>query len=338
MPALFCPFWTEVLPRPHRITGKPLPVRRKELPAISQNEKFFRRGQPFGAGFSHDPELLIKHCAHRLRFLTVPGMNGGKAGEYEEVLDCIRSITGLHLSIMDTVLLTGANRGLGREFTRQLVQRGARVVATCRRPRAATSLQALAEAHPDRVLPIRLDVADPASIDDAIRWLEAHVEQIDLLINNAGIHGGGGTDRWGALDQETLIRVFRVNAAGPALLVQRATALLAAAEDRTHPPTVVNVTSQLGSIAEVSGRAAWYSYRASKAALNMLTRLMAFELKHKGIIAVALHPGWVQTDMGGPHADLTPAESVAGMLAVIESLTPDDSGTLRTWDGGTLPW
>ena len=239
---------------------------------------------------------------------------------------------------MATVLLTGANRGLGLEFTRQLVERGEHVMATCRRPEAATSLQDIAEAHPKRVTVLPLDVADPASIDTAIRSVADTAGQLDLLINNAGINGGGSKDRWGTLEQETLMRVFAVNAAGPALLAQRAAPLLEASAQAGQTPKVVNITSQLGSIARVKGTGSWYSYRASKAALNMLTRLMAFDMKSDGIIVVALHPGWVQTDMGGSNAHLTPEESVEGMLDVIESLAPEDSGTVRTWKGGTLPW
>ncbi len=238
--------------------------------------------------------------------------------------------------IASHVLVTGSNRGLGLEFVRQLVPRAERVYATCRKPEAAAALSALAEAHGDTLRIAPLNVADPSSIETARELVGRDTEALDLLINNAGINGGGRADRFGTVDAETMMRVLRVNTVGPHLMVQAFADLLAAASD-PQGAKVINLTSQLGSIANTSG-GTWQSYKVSKAGLNMCTRLQAAELTEEGITAVSMHPGWVQTDMGGPDARLTPEESVAGMLGVIEDLTPDHAGRFLTHDGGELPW
>jgi NAD(P)-dependent dehydrogenase (short-subunit alcohol dehydrogenase family) len=234
------------------------------------------------------------------------------------------------------VLLTGANRGLGLEWTRQLAGRVDRLFATCRRPDEAPELATLADKHPDTIEVVALDVTDPDAIAAAAERVEEATGVLDVLINNAGINGGGTGDRFGAVDQETMMDVFRVNAAGPHLMVQAFADLLrAGGADETS--VVVNVTSQLGSIGNTNG-GSWHSYKASKAALNMCTRLQSGALKSDGVIVVSMHPGWVRTDMGGSNARLSPEESVDGMLEVIADVTPDDTGRFLTHDGGELPW
>lgn len=234
--------------------------------------------------------------------------------------------------------ITGANRGIGLEFTRQLLDRGDHVFATCRRPDAADALHGLQSTAPDRLQVLPLDVADTASIETAFSDVVSHTDRLHLLINNAGIDGGGRADRFGRLNPDRMARVFRVNAIGPAQIAQRAKPLLAAAADAGEQATVVNLSSGLSSIAQTRGTSTWQSYRASKAALNMLTRLMAFDLAEDNVLAVALTPGWVQTDMGGEGASLTPETSVNGMLHVIDDLSPDDRGRLLSWKGESVPW
>ena len=229
-------------------------------------------------------------------------------------------------------LVTGSNRGIGLEWVRQLAPRVERLYAACRHPDTATELNALAQAHPETVRIVPLDVADPESIEHARDWVADATGALDLLINNAGVDGGAGHDRFENVSMETLVHTFQVNAAGPHLLARAFSDLLNAASEAA----VINVTSQLGSISNTSG-GTWHSYKMSKAALNMATRLQAGALEDS-VIAVALHPGWVQTDMGGPNARITPQESVAGMIDVIASLGPDDDGAFRTFDGGSLPW
>jgi len=240
------------------------------------------------------------------------------------------------------VLLTGANRGLGLEWARRLADRVDRLFATCRRPAEAHELAALADEHPDTIEVFALDVADPDAIAAAAERVEEATGALDLLVNNAGTNGGGTGDRFGAVEQETMMDVFRVNAAGPHLMVQAFADLLRAGgvdDDRTvtEESIVVNVTSQLGSIANTRG-GSWHSYKASKAALNMCTRLQSGALKGDGVIVVSMHPGWVRTDMGGANARLSPEASVDGMLGVIGDVTPDDTGRFLTHEGGELPW
>jgi len=239
------------------------------------------------------------------------------------------------------VLLTGANRGLGLEWTRRLADRVDRLFATCRRPAEAHELAALADEHPDTIEVFALDVADSDAIAAAAERVEEETGALDLLVNNAGINGGGTGDRFGAVDQETMMDVLRVNTAGPHLLVQACASLLrgggADGSAAGNESIVVNVTSQLGSIANTSG-GSWHSYKASKAALNMCTRLQSGALKSDGVIVVSMHPGWVRTDMGGSNARLSPGESVSGMLDVIADLTPEEAGRFLTYDNNELPW
>ena len=235
-----------------------------------------------------------------------------------------------------SILVTGANRGIGLEWVRQLVEGAERLFATCRRPGEADTLNALAASHPDTIEVVALDVAEPASRHAAAERVREKAGALDLLVNNAGISGGGERDRFEAVDQETMMEVFRVNAAGPHLMTKVFADLLrTGAADGSA--AVVNLTSQLGSIATAKS-ATWNSYRASKAALNMCTRLQAAALRDDGIIAVALHPGWVRTDMGGSNARLSPEDSVADMIDVVADLSLEDTGRFFTHDGSEMPW
>jgi len=231
-------------------------------------------------------------------------------------------------------LVTGANRGLGLEFVRQLLARGDRVVATCRHPGRATALNALVGEHPGRVHVLPLDVADPRAIAELVRELllldnDDASDRIDLLVNGAGVLHSG--ERFGKVTAVNIEDSFRTNAMGPFLLTQALAPRLADAA------RVANITSQLGSIANTT-RFGTPSYDISKAAQNMATALLAAALRERGIIVVALHPGWVQTDMGGAGATVTPTDSVAGLLRVLSKLRIDDSGSFLDWRGQPLPW
>jgi Short-chain dehydrogenases of various substrate specificities len=234
-------------------------------------------------------------------------------------------------------LITGANRGLGLEWTRQLADRVDRLFATCRHPDDAPDLADLAKAHPDTISVFALDVAEPEAIERAAERVAEATGTLDLLVNNAGINGGGTGDRFGSVDQATMMDVLRVNTAGPHLMTQAVADLLRDGGDGQNSSVVVNVTSQLGSIANTSG-GSWHSYKASKAALNMCTRLQDGALSGDGVIVVSMHPGWVRTDMGGSSARFSTEKSVTGMLDVIAGLTPEDSGRFLSYDGNELPW
>jgi NAD(P)-dependent dehydrogenase (short-subunit alcohol dehydrogenase family) len=233
-------------------------------------------------------------------------------------------------------LVTGANRGLGLGWVHQLTGRVDRLFATCRRPEEATQLQEHAAAHSGTVDVSQLDVADESSIERVADDIGQKVDTLDLLVNNAGISGGGGSDRFGTVDQETMMQVLRVNTVGPHLLVQACADLLRTGGDE-RPATVVNVTSSFGSIAQAGG-GGWHSYRASKAGLNMMSRVEAAELQADDVVVVAMNPGWVRTDMGGSGAHISPETSVTGMIDVLSGLGPGDTGRYLTYDGREMPW
>jgi NAD(P)-dependent dehydrogenase (short-subunit alcohol dehydrogenase family) len=226
-------------------------------------------------------------------------------------------------------LVTGANRGIGHEFVRQLLARGDRVVATCRHPGKATSLNTLAGEYPGRLRVLPLDVASDKSRAELVRELPLVCERVDLLVNNAGVLHSG--ERFGELSSAHLDDSFRINASGPLLLTQSLASTLA------DGAIVANLSSQLGSIAGTE-RFGTPSYNISKAAQNMATVLLAHALRDRGITVVALHPGWVQTDMGGAGAQVAPAESVRGMIKVIDGLRLQDSGRFLDWHGEAMAW
>ena len=222
---------------------------------------------------------------------------------------------------MTTTLITGANRGLGLEFARQSVAAGDTVYAGCRHPSDADDLNAI---DSDRLHVLTLDVADDASIATAIDQVTG---PIDRFINNAGIYGGDdqAVDK---LDSQIAADVYRVNVIGPLMLLQAAASRLAA------DARVLTVSSGYGSIEQSGGD--WpIMYCCSKTAVNMLSAIVAKSWPDRCVIA--LSPGWVQTDMGGAGADLTPEQSIGNMLAVIDGLAPGDSGGYFNHTGDQLP-
>jgi NAD(P)-dependent dehydrogenase (short-subunit alcohol dehydrogenase family) len=222
-----------------------------------------------------------------------------------------------------TVLITGANRGLGLEFAKQYSQDGWEVIGTARKPDAATELNAL------EVRVMQLDVADPGSIERLAKKLQE--QPIDLLINNAGIFPR--VDTLAEVDFDDVTRTLEVNTVGPMRVTRALLDNLRAGKAKQ----IVSITSGLGSI-ENNSFGQYYGYRESKAALNMFTRTLALELKGEGFTCIVMSPGWVRTDMGGPQANLSPEESITGMRKVIEKLTLADTGTYWNYDGTTLPW
>jgi NAD(P)-dependent dehydrogenase (short-subunit alcohol dehydrogenase family) len=238
---------------------------------------------------------------------------------------------------MQHILITGANRGLGMEFGRQYLQRGAHVFAGCRRPEAAQRLRKLQAAHPQRLDIISLDVADADSIQSAYAAVQAQTDKLDVLINSAGIFSTQGSaeplERPGNLTFEDALAVLRVNAVAPLIMAQRFLNLIRAG----HHARIVAISSGYGSVSANLGGFPYY-YSASKAALNMFMRSWAGDLKRWGITTVLLDPGWVSTDMGGAQAPITPEQSVRGMLHVIDSLTPYHNGRFFTWEGNEQAW
>ncbi|HEY0525508.1 MAG TPA: SDR family oxidoreductase [Stellaceae bacterium] len=223
---------------------------------------------------------------------------------------------------MPTVLVTGAGRGLGLEFARQYRADGWRVIGTVRDPGRAAELKSLgAEVH-------ALDVTDMAAVARLGQALAG--EAIDVAIANAGVYGPRDMTL-DALDVEGWLDTFRVNTIAPVAVA----AALRGPVSRSGGRKMAAITSRLGSI-EYNREGGMYAYRSSKAALNAAWR--SFAIDNPGIVAILLHPGWVRTDMGGPNADLSPAESVAGMRRVIAGAGDADSGRFFGHDGTAIPW
>ena len=229
------------------------------------------------------------------------------------------------------VLITGANRGLGLEFVKQLATNDTQIFAACRAPGQANQLKQIQEQYPERISIINLDVTDSTSISQSHRLIRTKTKNLDLLINNAGI---AVEDKGlGTFDASIMKSILNVNTIAPLLIIQQYIDLL----KKGNQPKIVNISSGLGSLARANScRMSIYSL--SKAALNMGTIHLAHELKYDGIVVIALTPGWVKTDMGGENADITPQESIAGMLRVIESLSLSDSGSYYDHTGEIVPW
>lgn len=232
---------------------------------------------------------------------------------------------------MKRILVTGSNRGIGLELVRQYLMRGDRVFAGCRYPKSARDLHFLEYDYPERLTLVKIDVTDSKSIDAAQTVVSQSVEGLDILFNNAGIYIGRETIT--NVQADDLILSMRVNAVGPVIVAQSFLGLL---EDGNRP-SVVNISSEAGSISSMQ-EFRGYSYFASKAALNMLTRALALDEHMQDIISIAIHPGWVRTSMGGSMAPLTVKESVKGIIGVVNGLSGIDSGKFLTHEGDEYPW
>ena len=232
---------------------------------------------------------------------------------------------------MNRIFVTGANRGLGLELTRLCAARGDRVFAGCRSPEQDTELKDLSTHYPGQIDILPLEITDTSSLDRCAQQVRSEVDALDVLINNAAVNAEGETLR--TFDAEKAAQQWSVNAAGPVLVAQKFLDLLKAGTD----PKIINVTSEAGSISTMNHFRGYY-YFGSKAAMNMFSRSMAWDPDAAGIITIALHPGWVRTDMGGSNADLSVTESAEGILKVIDGLGPDDNGRFYTWEGKEYPW
>lgn len=225
---------------------------------------------------------------------------------------------------MTTILITGANRGIGLELARQYAADGDSVLACCRNPDGATDLKSIKDLE---ILP--LDVTDDASVKALAAKLKGRA--IDVLINNAGINlepqsfEDLDTDKW----EET----FRVNAIGPFRVIQALIENVKAGTDKK----LITISSKMGSVGNVYYGGA-IAYSSSKSAANMVTKIMANRFRDDGIIAVPMHPEWVRTDMGGPGARISPEESASGLRKVIAGLTMENSGHFYQYDGEELEW
>ncbi|MDR3448419.1 MAG: SDR family oxidoreductase [Alphaproteobacteria bacterium] len=233
---------------------------------------------------------------------------------------------------MTTVLITGANRGLGLEFARQYAADGWKVVGCCRDPDKADALK--------KITGVQIEALETGD-EKSIAALAAKLKDtpIDLLINNAGIYSGAngtlGNDAsqtFGTINGEAWDKVLRVNTIAPILVTQ---ALLPNLQ-KGAGKKIVNITSRMGSLTEMG--AGSVAYRSSKTALNGAMRVIMHDLQNMGLSIYNFHPGWVQTDMGGKGAHLTPEQSITAMRATISKLTAKDSGHYLNYDGQIIPW
>lgn len=232
---------------------------------------------------------------------------------------------------MKTTLITGANRGIGLEFCRQYAAEDWRVLACSRHPEKSDALKELAAQYPVQIKIHALDVADHAQIERLALVLDD--QSIDLLINNAGIYPDSDKKGFGHTDYAEWMQAFRINTMAPLKMAETFARQIA----RSRQKAIVTITSKMGSIAD-NGSGGSYLYRTSKAAVNMVVKSLAIDLKPSGITAVVFHPGWVKTDMGGPGALISAEQSVSGIRQVIDRLTLDDSGKFFGYDGQVIPW
>ncbi len=236
----------------------------------------------------------------------------------------------------NTVLITGASRGIGLALASELARRGWRVMAGVRDPAGAHGLYAAAQsAAPGSIEIVPLDVCSDQSVRSAAEEAASQLRAIDVLVNNAGVLPEEGNETLEELPLERFAEAFAVNVVGVARVTRAFLPLLTAAPH----PRVVNISSRAGSVSQKED-SRHYCYSASKAALNMLTRAMAAELRPRGVTVVAVTPGWVKTEMGGSQAPLTVAESAVSLAATIDRVTPGDAGRFLDRDGNreTTAW
>jgi NAD(P)-dependent dehydrogenase (short-subunit alcohol dehydrogenase family) len=229
-----------------------------------------------------------------------------------------------------TAVITGASRGIGLEHTRCYAERGVRVFATVRSLADAVDLHTIAAGSNGAVKVVEYDAALP----DGHRSLKDAVGDtpVDLLLANAGIMGDRA-QMFGSIDTEEMLELYRVNSVAPLRLAQALAGNVASSTRKL----IAFQSSQMGSIGD-NKSGGYYAYRASKAALNMIAKGVANDLKSRGIIAVTLHPGWVKTRMGGSSAPLSVAQSVTGQQRLFDKLTLADTGRFFNFDGKELPW
>ena len=232
---------------------------------------------------------------------------------------------------MASILITGANRGIGLELVKRYAADGHRVFACCRVPAEASVLSVVAGSH-EEVSIHGVRVADGASVGELAEALGG--QPLDLLINNAGANMPMERQTLAQMDYDAWAELFAVNAMAPLRVLQALMPNLEASE--AAPAKVITITSQMGALSLDWPVA--YAYCSSKAAVNKIMRMASVELKEKGIAVGLVHPGWVQTDMGGPNAAVTVDASAAGIIATIDAIDLDVTGCFRTWENEDHAW
>jgi NAD(P)-dependent dehydrogenase (short-subunit alcohol dehydrogenase family) len=227
---------------------------------------------------------------------------------------------------MANVLITGANRGIGLQLAKQYSERGDHVLACCRNPDKADALNALAGEN------LSVHKLDPTDTK-AIAALASSAPGVDILINNAGTPGPAPDQQSAmSMDFDGWLETFNVNTLAPLKVLQGFHPLLKKGKD----PKAITITSQMGALD--LNWPTMYAYCSSKAAVNKVMRMISVELAADKIAVALIHPGWVKTDMGGDGADITPEESAAGIISVIDNTTLDNTGSFMKWNGEPHAW
>ena len=228
-----------------------------------------------------------------------------------------------------SILITGTNRGIGLEFVKHYLKNNEKVIATCRNKNSAKDLLELKNTTSNLSL-VELDVSNPNSINEFASNITD--QPIDTFINNAGVFGPRNNE-FGNFNAKEWLDVFNINTIAPLLITQKILKNLRLGKNKK----LAFISSKVGSIEDNTG-GGMYIYRTSKTALNQVIKSLSIDLKEENFIAVALHPGWVQTDMGGPNALIDTKTSVKGMAEVIDSLVLKNSGRFYNYDGSSIPW
>lgn len=247
-------------------------------------------------------------------------------------------IRGTDFLNMREIVIIGAAGGIGSGLLSEYVAAGNRVFACARDAEQRKPIQQAADEYPERVVPLNLDITDETQRlrirQDILSWTDS----IDVLVNAVGMNAATAENpkehlTIDQLDEKSMLDMFHVNAIAPLFVVQSLLPELSSG-DQTH---VLNISSSSGSIQEKSDGGN-YSYAGSKAALNMMTRALAFEVASRGITVVAVHPGWVETQIGGFQAEMSPAESARELRNLERSLSPEQSGSFLNYDGSNHSW
>jgi len=228
------------------------------------------------------------------------------------------------------ILVTGANRGIGLEMVKIAVSKQWQVKACCRNPHVADKLTEVARMSGGLVSVHTLDVTDKAQIQ-ALAY-ELRGEAIDILINNAGVYGSMN-HQFGHVDENDWLNTFKINTIAPLNVAETFVEHVA----RSNKKMIATLSSKMGSMADNAAGGS-YIYRSSKAALNAVVKSMSIDLAPKGICCVLLHPGWVKTDMGGPHAEISTRDSVKKMFHTLENTTIENAGSFYDIDGSIIGW
>lgn len=236
---------------------------------------------------------------------------------------------------MPSILITGANRGLGLELAKQYAEAGWRVMACCRDPGKSPELSRLGGGSGGRVSVHRMEVTDAGQVKAAADALKG--QAIDVLFNNAGVLGGKIDQTaplsFGTIDYKAWEDVMRVNTLAPVRVAEAFVDHVAASERKL----MAFMSTYMASITSLSD-GGYYQYRSSKAALNLVVKALSLDLKPKGVRTLALHPGWVATDMGGSSAPVKPPDSIKGIRQVIERYGAGETGEFYNYDGAKFPW